>query len=155
MLTANGEVKDFVWDAYRRGICFDVGHGTDSFNFQTAEVAFKAGLTPKSISTDIYHRNRENGPVYDMATTLEKMMLLGYDLPTVIKMVTEAPAANFNLSHKGQLKVGYDGDLTVFNLENQAKELTDSNGNQRTTTTSLRPEYAVVAGKVYEVEEKS
>lgn len=155
MLTDNGEVKDFVWDAYRRGICFDVGHGTDSFNFQTAEVAFKAGLTPKSISTDIYHRNRENGPVYDMATTLEKMMLLGYDLPTVIEMVTEAPAANFNLSQKGQLKVGYDGDLTVFSLKNQVKELTDSNGNQRTTTTSLRPEYAVVAGKVYEVEEKS
>jgi len=154
MLTVAGEIKPFVQDAYDRGVIFDIGHGTDSFNFRTGEIAFKAGLTPKSISTDIYHRNRENGPVYDMATTLDKMMLLGYDLETVIKMVTAAPADNFKLNQKGQLKVGYDGDLTIFDVMTETKLLTDSNGNQRTTNTVIKPYYAVVAGQPYEVEAK-
>ena len=152
MLTAAGTIKPFVRNAYERGVIFDVGHGTDSFNFHTSEVAFQAGLVPQSISTDIYHRNRENGPVYDMATTLDKLMLLGFDLPTVIRMVTAAPADNFNLATKGSLTVGADGDLTVFNVISKSKVLTDSNGNQRTTQTVIQPRYAVVAGQVYEVE---
>lgn len=152
MLTATGEIKSFVSEAYDRGVIFDVGHGTDSFNFDTAAIAFKAGLVPQSISTDIYHRNRENGPVYNMATTLDKMRLLGFDLPTVIRMVTVAPADNFNLKQKGQLAVGCDGDLTIFDEVATVKTLTDSNGNQRQTTTAIKPRYAVVAGQVYDTE---
>ncbi|VDG22558.1 amidohydrolase/deacetylase family metallohydrolase [Lactiplantibacillus mudanjiangensis] len=152
MLTDQGQVKSFVTEAYQKGIIFDVGHGTDSYNFNTGEVAIAAGLIPKSISTDIYHRNRENGPVFNMATTLEKMMLLGFDLATVIKMVTAAPADNFKLSQKGQLKVGLDGDLTVFEVQEKPKQLTDSNGNQRTTNQVIVPTQAIVAGKVYQTE---
>ncbi|RRK09598.1 amidohydrolase/deacetylase family metallohydrolase [Lactiplantibacillus garii] len=152
ILTAAGTLKPFVREAYDRGVIFDVGHGTDSFNFQTAATAFGAGLIPQSISTDIYHRNRENGPVYDMATTLDKLLLLGFDLPTVIRMVTAAPADNFNLAHKGELAVGADGDLTIFNVVAAKKTLTDSNGNQRQTETVIKPCCAVVAGQVYEVE---
>ncbi|CAM3269646.1 amidohydrolase/deacetylase family metallohydrolase [Lactiplantibacillus plajomi] len=153
ILTPDGQVEDFVHDAYDRGVIFDVGHGTDSFNFETAEKAFAAGLKPKSISTDIYHRNRENGPVYDMATTVDKLRLLGYDLPTVIEMITAAPADTFGLTHKGRLEVGKDGDLTVFGVTAATKTLTDSNGNQRTINLVIQPAYAIVGGEVYEVEE--
>ena len=45
-----------------------------------------------SISTDIYIRNRENGPVYDLATTMEKLRVVGYDWPEIIEKVTKAPA---------------------------------------------------------------
>lgn len=152
ILAADGTLKPFVRAAYDRGVIFDVGHGTDSFNFKTAEAAFSAGLIPQSISTDIYHRNRENGPVYDMATTLDKLLLLGFDLPTVIRMVTAAPADNFNLANKGTLDVGADGDLTIFRVANESKTLTDSNGNQRQTETVIKPCCAVVGGQVYEVE---
>ncbi|WP_318764706.1 amidohydrolase/deacetylase family metallohydrolase [Lactiplantibacillus carotarum] len=154
ILTPTDTVKPFVQVAYDRGVIFDVGHGTDSFNFHTAAVAFAAGLRPKSISTDIYHRNRENGPVYDMATTMEKLMMLGFELPAVIRMVTVAPAGNFGLTRKGQLATGFDGDLTIFNVTAGTQPLTDSNGNQRQSTTLIQPQYAVVAGQVYEAEEK-
>ncbi len=39
-----GNIKNFAWDAYHKGIIFDVGHGSDSFNFQTARTAFQIGL---------------------------------------------------------------------------------------------------------------
>lgn len=47
-------------------------------DFDVAEKAFAEGLFVDSISTDIYSRNRIDGPVYDMATTLEKMNTVGY-----------------------------------------------------------------------------
>jgi dihydroorotase len=149
ILDADGNVKTFVFAAYRRGVIFDVGHGTDSWDFKTAATAFTVGLDPTSISTDIYSRNRMNGPVYDMATTLDKMRLIGYSLPTVIDMITTAPAANFHLAGKGQLAPGFDADITIFQDKNGAKTLTDSDGNQRTTNHYLQPEYAIVGGEVY------
>lgn len=149
---ATGEIKNCASNAYDRGVIFDVGHGTDSFNFAVAEKAFAKGYAPKSISSDLYHRNRENGPVYNLATVMDKMLLIGYSLKDIIKMVTEAPADNFDLKNKGKLRVGYDGDLTIFHVADRVKKLTDSNGNVRTTDRVITPDYAVVAGKVYETE---
>jgi len=152
ILTPDGMVKEAVFDAYHRGVRFDVGHGTDSYNFNTGQIATRYGLRPWSISTDIYHRNRESGPVHDLATTLEKMMLLNYSLPEVIRMVTVAPADSFHLTQKGRLEVGLDGDLTIFKVTDGTKTLTDSNGNTQVTEQLIQPTQAIVGGTAYEVE---
>lgn len=152
MLDAQGNIENFVWQAYNRGVIFDVGHGTDSFNFHTMEVAKAAGMHPFSLSTDIYHTNRTNGPVVDMATTMEKMLLLGYSLSEVVPMVTSAPAANFNLRSKGHLAPGYDADVTIFEVKKGETTLTDSNHNDRTGDTLIVPTHAIVGGSVYELE---
>ncbi|APX71816.1 amidohydrolase/deacetylase family metallohydrolase [Companilactobacillus allii] len=144
------EIKQFAIESYNRGIIFDVGHGTDSFNFEVARVAKSIGLIPKSISSDLYHRNRENGPVYNLATCLDKMLHLGYTMEEIIPMITINPANNFNLKNKGFLKKGFDGDLTIFSVENREKELTDSNGNKEIANKVVVPHYAIVSGNVYE-----
>lgn len=148
---ATDKIKDFVWEAYRRGIVLDTGHGTDSFNFHVAEVAWKEGMKATSISTDIYHRNRENGPVYDLATSMEKMFVIGYTWEEIIERVTAAPAANFNLTNKGQLKAGFDADITLFAFADGEKTLTDSNGNTRTTSQMIQPVATIVGGKIYDI----
>ncbi|MCI1880704.1 MAG: amidohydrolase/deacetylase family metallohydrolase [Sporolactobacillus sp.] len=152
MLDWHGRIKAFVWEAYDRGVIFDVGHGKDSFNFHTSEIARDAGLVPRSLSTDIYSRNRTHGPVYDMATTMEKMLLIGYTLPEVIQMVTYGPAANFHLRNKGRLLPGCDGDLTIFKLTKGSKILVDSDGNKRTAEQLIKPTHAIIAGQVYKLE---
>lgn len=151
ILDSEGRIKPFVWDAYRRGILFDIGHGTDSFNFQVAQVAKEAGLTPQTVSTDIYHRNRETGPVYDLATTLEKMRTLGYTLEELMPMVTTNPARAFHLATKGELKPDFDADMTIFNVVAGEKGLTDSNGGTRKTNELIQPIYTIVNGEVYPV----
>lgn len=151
ILASDDQIKEFVWDAYRKGVIFDIGHGTDSFNFHVAEVALAANMTAATISTDIYHRNREDGPVHDLATTIEKLLEVGYQLPDLIDKVTKKPAEFFHLETKGQLVPGFDGDLTIFNLTEQDKTLTDSNGNQRVTHMQIQPVKAVVGGIVYDV----
>lgn len=153
ILEPNGKVKEFVKEGYRKGIIFDVGHGTDSFNFRTAEIAKKNGLVPQTLSTDIYHHNREDGPVYNMATCMEKMINLGYTLPEVLRMITINPANNYHLKNKGQLRSGYDADITIFNITDGEKNLIDSNGNKRMTTEIIEPIYSIIDGKVFPIME--
>ncbi len=147
---ATDTIKDFAWEAYRKGIVFDIGHGTDSFNFHVAETALKEGLKAHSISTDIYIRNRKNGPVYDLATTLEKLHVVGYSWPEIIEKITVVPAKNFHLTHKGQLKENFDADITIFEFVEGAKELTDSNGFTRTTMTQIKPVKTIIGGVIYD-----
>lgn len=144
------QIKSFVWDAYRRGIIFDIGHGTDSFNFHVAEQALKEGLKATSISTDIYHRNRETGPVYDLATTMEKLYVVGYAWDEIIDRVTRVPAESFHLQGKGSLVEGYDADVTLFRLVAESKTLTDSNGETRVTDTVIQPVKTIIGGTIYD-----
>lgn len=152
ILNQAGNIQQFVWEAYRRGVTFDVGHGTDSFNFHTFDIANAAGLIPQTISTDIYCRNRINGPVFNMATTLDKFLMYGYSLKEVISKVTEKPAASFNLVNKGYLQPGYDADLTIFSLnKNTEITLIDSNQNKRKYNQKICPQMTVVMGKAYQI----
>ncbi|MHC5268619.1 amidohydrolase/deacetylase family metallohydrolase [Enterococcus sp. LJL98] len=144
-----GWIKPIAIRAYKKGLIFDIGHGTDSFNFHVAETALKSNIKAQTISTDIYIRNRENGPVYNLATTMEKLHVVGYTWEEIIEKVTSAPAKAFHLNGKGQLAVGYDADMTVFEFIDGEKVLTDSNGQKRTTSVQIRPVKTIIGGKVY------
>ncbi len=144
-------IKEEAKEAYKKGIIFDIGHGTDSFNFHVAEIAQKAGIKADSISTDIYIRNRENGPVYDMATTMEKLHAIGYTWEEILQKVTEVPAKNFHLTAKGLIKEGFDADFTIFEFAEEEKELIDSNGNKRTINQQIKPVTTIIGGKIYDI----
>ncbi|MDT2604886.1 amidohydrolase/deacetylase family metallohydrolase [Enterococcus dongliensis] len=144
------EIKDFARAAYDKGIVFDIAHGTDSFNFHVAEVALNEGIKATSISTDIYHHNRESGPVYDLSTTMEKLRVVGYSWEEILDKVTAVPADSFNLAKKGQLAAGFDADLTIFDLANGEKTLTDSNGFTRTAKELIKPVKTIIGGTVYD-----
>ncbi len=110
------------------------------------------GQTVLIFSTDIYSRNRLNGPVYNLATTMEKLMCVGYSLEQVIHRVTKAPAKALRLSRKGNLSVGFDADITIFQVTDDAdKQLIDSNQETVKTSVQIKPTAAVIAGKVYEI----
>lgn len=145
-----GQIKGFARAAYEKGIVFDIGHGTDSFNFHVAETALKEGIKATSISTDIYHRNRENGPVYDLATTMEKLRVVGYSWEEILDKVTGVPAKYFHLEKKGHLTAGYDADLTIFDLVDGEKTLTDSNGYTRVAKELIQPVKTIIGGTIYD-----
>lgn len=143
-------IKATAKDAYDKGIVFDIGHGTDSFNFEVAEMALKEGMKAQLISTDIYIRNRLNGPVFDLATTMEKLLAIGYSFEEVIEKVTIEPAKALNFPKKGRLEVGADADLTIFKVVTGEKRLVDSNQNERLGTVQIVPEMAMVGGELHE-----
>ncbi|WP_284140495.1 amidohydrolase/deacetylase family metallohydrolase [Virgibacillus sp. LDC-1] len=141
-------LHDALQRAIKRGVYLDVGHGTSSFSFHTAQRAKQANIPFETISTDIYDFNRMHGPVYDMATTLNKFLALGFSLEEVIRRVTEKPARVLNQPQLGSLKKGSVADLTFFKVEHTPIDLIDSMGNTMHVSMQIKP-YAVLLGGEY------
>jgi dihydroorotase len=83
ILDGTGRVLPEVRKAVDEGVHLDVGHGTGSFSWETAEKVMRQELWPGTISSDLHHYN-VHGPVFDLATTLSKFMHLGMPLEQVI-----------------------------------------------------------------------
>ncbi|MCQ6559279.1 amidohydrolase/deacetylase family metallohydrolase [Paenibacillus mendelii] len=143
---AEGKPRQALLDAMDRGVHLDVGHGTASFSFHTAELARLAGIKPHTISTDIYRGNRLNGPVYSMSDTLSKFLLLGYPLEEVISMVTANAAAWLGRPELGRIRAGEPANLTLFAVENGVKKLRDSEGEERIADHYIEARGVVVNG---------
>ena len=107
------------------GIRLDVGHGAASFSFKVAEIAIRRGLPPFSISTDLHVRSLD-GPVWDMATTMSKVMALGLDLEDVIRASTTAPMQVCQLPTDNLLSPGTRAELTLFDLVDADLQVLDS-----------------------------
>jgi len=153
ILTPAGELRVSISQALQRSVRLDVGHGTASFSFEVARVAIAQGILPHTISSDIYCRNRLNGPVYTLAHVMSKFFSVGMTLPQVIDCVTVNAATGLRLHDKGRLAVGYDADLTIFDVKEETCLFTDSEGVAVTGEKQLMPLVAVVGGQWFITDE--
>ena len=142
-----GYLKPSIARALSRGVILDVGHGGESFSFKVAEQAMRIGTYPDIISSDIYHKNRVNGPVYSLAFVMTKFLCMGFSAEQILRCVTEKAADFFSLPAKGYLRPGFDADITLFDLKKEPTELTDAEGEHRLGTHRFVPVAAIVGGK--------
>ena len=155
ILTPAGELRASVTRAIQRGVRLDVGHGTASLSFAVAQKAISMGILPHTISSDIYCRNRINGPVHSLANVMSKFLAIGMSLPQVIECVTGSAAEGLRLKNKGRLAVGFDADLTIFTLKRQPTLLVDAENDSLQADKLLVPLAAVRAGTIYPTEQGS
>lgn len=126
ILDSAGKVRPEVRDARDRGIVFDIGHGFGSFSFDVGRAAMEDGFPPDTISSDIHTLNID-GPVYDLPTTVSKFLHLGMPLDEAVRRSTLEPARVLGMEDEiGSLAVGSVADVSVFDLEEGAFELVDS-----------------------------
>ncbi|MBN9983293.1 amidohydrolase/deacetylase family metallohydrolase [Rhizobium laguerreae] len=130
------------------GIRLDIGHGGASFSFKVAEAAIARGLLPFSISTDL-HGHSMNFPVWDLATTMSKLLSVGMPFAKVVEAVTHAPASVIKLSMENRLSVGSQAEFTVFDLVDSDLEATDSNGDVSVLNKLFEPRYAVMGADAF------
>ncbi|HDG1708728.1 TPA: amidohydrolase/deacetylase family metallohydrolase [Kluyvera ascorbata] len=155
ILTPEGELRGSIVRALKRGVRLDVGHGTASFSFEVARRAIAMGILPHTISSDIYCRNRIDGPVRSLALVMSKFLAIGMSLPQVIDCVTANAAEGLRLTHKGRLAVGYDADLTLFTVAQTPTVLVDAEKESLQADKILLPLAAIRAGKGYLTEQGS
>ncbi|MEX2262631.1 MAG: amidohydrolase/deacetylase family metallohydrolase [Bryobacteraceae bacterium] len=110
-----GKLYDYLREARKRGVKFDVGHGGGSFVMRNAVPAIQQGFYPDSISTDL-HTGSMNGAMIDMPTTMSKLLAMGMPLKEVIKASTWNPAQQIQRTELGHLSVGAVADVAVWNL---------------------------------------
>jgi dihydroorotase len=116
LLDANGRLWPQVRDAKESGVLMDVGHGLHNLNFDVARKVLDQGLHPDGVSTD-GHRGNRAGPVYDLPTTMAKLMALGYSLKQVIEMATTNAARLLGRSNElGTLRVGDRAEISVLKI---------------------------------------
>jgi dihydroorotase len=142
----NGQIREEVLEARRRGVIFDIGHGGGSFGFRTAEAMLAAGFLPDVISSDV-HTLSINGPAFDQLVTMSKFLSLGMELVDVIRAGTLAPAAALGRADIGRLESGAAGDATVLDLGEGDFEYRDVLGEARAGRWRLEARGLVVAGR--------
>ncbi|UXN05052.1 amidohydrolase/deacetylase family metallohydrolase [Bartonella sp. HY406] len=153
ILTPEGQLRNATKAALDRGMVLDVGHGGASFSFKIAKQAMDINIYPNTISSDIYCKNRINGPVYGLAAVMSKFLMLGMSLEKIITSVTSNVSTTFKIANKGRLEVGYDADLTLFNISNQPQNALDSEGVSQICQQNFVPLAAVVAGELFPTRE--
>jgi dihydroorotase len=141
-----------VLDIYRRakddGIVFDLAHGRGAFSFGSAQRCIDQGLLPDTISSDLYTMN-VNGPTFDTLTTMDKLLVLGMDLESVLRATTSRPAEVIGLDGEiGRIRPGLCADVTLLDFVDGPSELRDVLGQVRHVDRRLRCRGVVRAGRM-------
>ena len=143
----NGKVKPFIGDARKRGIIFDVGHGGGAFSWRQAVPAMQQGFAPDVISTDL-HIQSMNGGMKDLTNVLSKFINMGMSVQDAIARATWAPANVINKKELGNLSVGTEADIAVFNLRKGDFGFVDVRGTKLKGTQKLEAELTIRGGKI-------
>jgi len=149
-----GQEKQFVLkeivEAQRAGIVFDCAHGRNHFSFRTLEKALEQGFLPDTISTDLTMRTATEGPVWDLPTTMTKLLHFGMSLEEIVRRSTAAPARIMGYEGTvGTLKPGANADVAVFELRDGNFEMRDSDGNVVTAKRRLVAQTTIKDGRVW------
>jgi dihydroorotase len=146
-LDASKKVEPYMWEARKRGVLFDVGHGSGSFYFRIAAPMVEQGFLPDTISTDI-HKESIMLPRANMMTTLSKFLNLGMTLEQVVDRATAAPAKVIRRPELGTLTEGAVADIAVVELQRGQFAFLDSGRAKLIGDKSLRCVLTVRNGKV-------
>jgi dihydroorotase len=148
-ITRQGKLLPGVADAVDRGVLLDIGHGSASFSWTTAECAASLGLYPHSISTDL-HRGCVDGPVYSLVATMAKYLHLGMSLVDVVRAATLTPARTFGLAPDfGQVVEGGPANLSVIEVVDRKLDFFDSERVARRVERTIEARATILRGTVY------
>jgi dihydroorotase len=139
-----------VVEAQRHGIIFDCAHGRNHFSFAMIEKALDQGFLPDTISTDLTLTSATSGPVWDLPTTMSKLLHFGMSLDEVVRRATAVPARILGYEGTvGTLQPGANADVSVFELREGNFELRDSEGSTITARRRLLAQLTLKDGRVW------
>jgi dihydroorotase len=115
-LDPSGCANPALFEGRKRGVIFDVGHGSGSFTWRVAVPIIAEGFLPDSISTDL-HAGGSTSSVKDMLNVMSKFLALGLSIEDVIVRSTWNPALEINQQQLGHLSIGAPADIAVLRLE--------------------------------------
>jgi len=147
MLDASGRVLPYLFEARKRGVIFDVGHGGGSFLFRQAVPAIRQGFIADSISTDL-HVGSMNAGMKDMLNVMSKFLNMGLTLDDVIARSTWRPAQIIKREDLGQLSVGAPADVAVLKVERGDFGFVDVYGARLRGAQKLVAELTIHHGRV-------
>ena len=147
LLDKNNKVRRYLFEARKRGVLFDVGHGAGSFLFRQAVPAVEQGWIPDSISTDLHVRSMDGG-MKDMLNVMSKFLNMGMSLEKVVRHSTLHPARHIQRPDLGHLSEGAEADVAILRLVQGKFGFVDAYGARLSGTQKLEAELTVRGGRV-------
>jgi len=147
MLDEKGRLLPYLFEARKRGVLFDVGHGGAAFEFRQAVPAVQQGFPPDSISTDV-HSGSINAGMKDQLNVMSKFLNMGMPLDDVIYRSTWNPARIIHREQLGHLSAGALADIAVLRVEKGQFAFVDSWGARMDGAQRLTGELTVASGRV-------
>ncbi|HUQ92808.1 MAG TPA: amidohydrolase/deacetylase family metallohydrolase [Bryobacteraceae bacterium] len=147
LLDGKGKVLPYLFEARKRGVLFDVGHGGAALIFRQAAPAVRQAFPPDSISTDVHAGSLLAG-MKDMLNVMSKFLNMGMTLDGVILRSTWNPARQIHREELGHLSVGALADLAVLRLEKGDFGFVDSLGARLPGDRRLQCELTIQNGLV-------
>jgi dihydroorotase len=140
-----------VWDAQKSGVVFDCAHGRHGhFNFPFIRKLLERGFLPNTISTDLTLPAARHGPVFDLPTTMSKLLNLGVSIDDLVQRVTVNAARAVGAADRlGTLRLGAAADVAVFEVQEGAFDFVDTDGNRLAGTRRLRALLTVRDGRIW------
>jgi dihydroorotase len=143
-----GKVQPYMWEARKRGVLFDLGHGAGSFLWPVATRAMEQGFPPDTLSTDL-HAVSIMVPQSDMANCISKFINLGMELEDAIRRSTVNPARVVGrYPELGTLGQGRVADIAVFRLATGVFAFKDAWGKRLMGTKRLECVLTVRDGEI-------
>ena len=141
------KVQPYMWEARRRGVLFDLGHGGGSFLWPVAKKGMEQGFPPDIISTDLHPSSIMNQ--VSMPNCMSKLMALGMSFEEAVRRATVEPAkAIRKFPELGSLGEGNVADIAVFRLQEGVFALKDSWRNKLLASRRLRCVMTVREGTI-------
>jgi dihydroorotase len=147
MLDADGKVRAYLFEARKRGVLFDVGHGSGSFSFSQAVPAVAQGFVPDSLGTDL-HTSSMTGGMKDMSNVMSKFLNMGMSVQEVVLRSTSKPAGIIKRPDLGHLSEGAVADVAVFRLVEGNFGFLDARLRRMSGTRKLECELTLREGRV-------
>ena len=142
-----GKVQPYMWEARRRGVLFDLGHGGGSFLWPVAKKGMEQGFPPDTISTDLHPNSIMNQVT--MPNSISRLMALGMPLEGAVLRATVHPAkAMRRFPELGTLGEGQAADIAVFRMDQGIFAFKDSLRKKLLTPRRLRCVMTVRAGAI-------
>ena len=143
-----GKVQPYMWEARRRGVLFDMGHGAGSFLWPVASKAMADGFPPDTISTDLHQKSVRTGAP-DMPNCISKMMLLGMPFAEAVRRSTVTPAQSIKkFPQIGTLGEGKTADIAVLKMEQGTFAFKDAWGKKKMGSWRVRAVMTVREGEI-------
>lgn len=143
----NGNVRPFIWEARKRGILFDVGHGGVGFWFNQAIPSVRQGFKPDTFGTDMHH-NSVNSGMKDMLNLMSKYLNMGLSVEEILEKASWSAAKAIKREDLGNLSPGTEADIAVVKILDGKFGFLDAGGFKMEGDKKFQAEMTIRAGKI-------
>lgn len=151
LVERDGSVKPEVRAARDRGVLFDIGHGSGSFNWGVAKQLASHDFWPDTISTDVHTASIRPPVSIDMPSAMTRLWHLGMPLDNVVAAATSRPAGAIGWGDRiGSLAPGQLADIAILEVSHDPVTITNSYGVAERVERSLVARTTIVGGAVLE-----